>query len=396
MKYLGIETVELNSGNGLNTAMEISGQPALWKKVFNQFSARQHEIASYLEDCLRNVDKIILSGSGTSSYVGLALEGLFFRSFAKNVSVVSGTDIVTHPENYFSDKKPVLLVSFARSGNSPESLATVELADRFSSKCYHLIITCNVNGALANYEAKHSKFVIVLPPESNDKALAMTGSYTGMLLSGILVAYIFDLKIKESQVETLCKYGEMVISDYAIVLKKIAEKDFKRAVFLGSGPFFSSAMESHLKLQELTDGNVVCKCDSFLGLRHGPKVVIHEDTLVVYLFSNHEHVYQYERDLAKAIEREHNPIGLIGVGQNLCTDVKMDLIINFSDSQNKLCDELLAVCNVLPAQMLGFFKSLALGLMPDSPSKNHVISRVVTGVKIYDYVSGAVKVHHKN
>lgn len=396
MKYLGIESFELLSNHGLNTALEISGQPELWKKVFDQISSQQGEIASYLKECFRNVDNIIFSGSGTSSYIGLALKGLFFRNFAKNVSVVSGTDIVTHPENYFSDKKPVLLISFARSGNSPESLATVELADRFTSKCYHLIITCDANGALANYNSRHSKFVIVLPPESNDKALAMTGSYTGMLLTGILIANIFELKAISDQVETLCNYGAMVISDHAVILKKIAKKDFKRAVFLGSGPFFSTAMESHLKLQELTDGNVVCKCDSFLGLRHGPKVVIREDTLVVYLFSDKEYVYKYEKDLAKAVEREHNPIGIIGIGQNLPADVKMDVIINFSDNQNYLSDEFLAVCNILPAQMLGFFKSLALGLHPDSPSKNNVISRVVTGVNIYDYVSATAKVHYKN
>jgi len=78
---------------------------------------------------------------------------------------------------------------------------------------------------------------------------------------------------------TLVKYGEKFIAYYADEIREIANKNFKRAVFLGSGPFFGTATDRILKVQEMTDGKIICKNDSFLGFRHGPKVVVDEHTL---------------------------------------------------------------------------------------------------------------------
>src|SRR5690606_23570998 len=105
------------------------------------------------------------------------------------------------------------------------------------------------------------------------------------------------------QVNRLAAYGNNIIENYPDKLRKLAALDFKRAVFLGSGPFQGTARESQLKLQELTDGKVICKFDSFLGFRHGPKVVINPSTLIIYLFSNNDYAHQYEVDLVKAINK---------------------------------------------------------------------------------------------
>jgi len=385
MKYLGLSPKELELSGGTYTAMEIAGQPQLWCKVADVIKDKRFEIALYLEKCLKETDNIILTGAGTSAYIGISLQGLFFRKFKKNVCAVPTTDLVTHPGDYFNPEKPLLLMSFARSGNSPESKAAVELADKLSLKCFHLIITCDPAGALAQYKTKNPKYTIVLPPESNDKSLAMTGSYSGMLLAGTLTAWIFELDIIIPQVETISSYGEKILSEYAPELQKIAKKPFQRAVFLGSGPFFGTATESHLKLQELTNGNIVCIRETFLGLRHGPKAVIHGNTIVIYILSTDEYVHKYEKDLINAVIKGHNPIAQIAICENADPDLKYDLQISLADKKNKLPEELLAVCYILPAQILAFYKSLDLGLRPDAPSENNVISRVVEGVVIYDY-----------
>ena len=135
----------------------------------------------------------------------------------------------------------------------------------------------------------------------------------------------------------------------------------------------------------MTDGKVICKFDSFLGFRHGPKVVINPYTLMVYLFSNDKYVYQYERDLIKAIEAGEKGLFSIGVTETRNSDVNMDLLIVLSEDGNKVDEEFLSVCSVLPAQILGFYKSLEFGLKPDSPSKNATITRVVKGVVIYPF-----------
>jgi tagatose-6-phosphate ketose/aldose isomerase len=167
-------------------------------------------------------------------------------------------------------------------------------------------------------------------------------------------------------------------------LKSIAKLNFERAVFLGSGPLFGTATESNLKLQELTDGQVICKNESFLSFRHGPKAVINEKTIVMFLFSNRETVQRYERDLVKSMQKGKKAMMLIGVSDSPLTGLKLDKEICFSKTKSGIDEEFLAVCSVLPAQILGLFKSLELDLKPDNPSVSGAISRVVEGVIIYD------------
>src|SRR5690606_17292088 len=121
------------------------------------------------------------------------------------VQAVPSTDLVSHPFNYFSAEQSVLLISFARSGNSPESKAVMSLADNISKHCYHLIITCNKDGDLAKYHSTNGKYAIILPDESNDQGLAMTSSYTGMLLAGLLISRLNEIGSLKRQVLKICE-----------------------------------------------------------------------------------------------------------------------------------------------------------------------------------------------
>ena len=82
---------------------------------------------------------------------------------------------------------PTLLVSFARSGNSPESMAAVALAEQGVADCHHLIFTCNAEGALyAEGKRLRKAHVVLLPEETNDRGFAMTSSFPGMMLAASL------------------------------------------------------------------------------------------------------------------------------------------------------------------------------------------------------------------
>jgi tagatose-6-phosphate ketose/aldose isomerase len=225
----------------------------------------------------------------------------------------------------------------------------------------------------------------MLPPEANDQALAMTGSFTGMLLAGLLLSKINNIESVGDDIHLLSKYGEKILFSYKDELKSIAEKQFTRCVFLGSGSLRGIARESHLKLQELTDGRIICKYDSFLGFRHGPKAVIDKETLIVYLFSNNSYANKYEIDLVKGINEGRKTLCSIGLMEKEIKLSELDLKIVLSRNGKKLNEDFFPVVSVLPAQMLGFYKSLNLGLKPDSPSDTGMIHRVVQGVKIYPY-----------
>jgi len=372
------------AGNSF-TFSEIFGQPELWNQTFAKIVSEKKPLQEFLNRTIPLAARVILTGAGTSAFIGLSLKGSWTRNLHQGTQVIPTTDLVTHPLDYISPDVPLLLVSFARSGNSPESVAAVKLADSLCKTCFHLIITCDPSGELARYQSNSLKYVLVLPPQSNDKGLAMTGSYSAMLLSGLLISRLHELESLERQVQKLSKFGNRIFSTYCKAIHEVSLLNFKRAVFLGSGPLFGTATESHLKLQELTDGQIVCKNDSFLGIRHGPKAVIDENTLLVYILSSNSYVRKYEEDFLKSLQKGPGPLYIIAISENPVSCISPDLNIYLTDEIKSLDEDFLAVCFILPAQLLGFYKSDNLGLDPDSPSVSGAISRVVEGVKIYKY-----------
>ncbi|WP_298715276.1 SIS domain-containing protein [Chitinophaga sp.] len=380
----GKEWQELRGGH---TAREIHQQPQLWEKTWQLVQSRRDSIQQFLNGVFRHPDlEIILTGAGSSAFIGVILEGAFQQHTGRKTSAYATTDLLTHPQLHFRKNKPVLLVSFARSGNSPESEAAVQLANRYCDTVYHLIITCSASGQLVQSQHIHPGYVLLLPAESNDQGLAMTGSFTSMLLAGLLIARIRELDRLQPQLERLVRYGRNILDHFSHPLQHIAGMQFDRTVFLGSGPLYGAAMESHLKVQELTDGKTICKYDSFLSFRHGPKVVITPSTLLVYLCSNDPYVAQYELDLVKSIHAGESGLHRIAVSEsdNACMQFSDTRLVLNNDAEH-LEEAFLAICHVLPAQLIGFFKSLSLGLHPDSPSLNGTITRVVQGVTIYNW-----------
>lgn len=375
----------LNKKEVLYTKQEIEGQPKLWQSVFSLIEKEEGAIKQFLNPLLnQNNLQIILTGAGSSAFIGEAAQGLVQKNTGCLTRAIATTDLVTHPELFFpKDAQPVLLVSFARSGNSPESVEAVNLADQFCKDIYHLVITCNDEGELYKYASAGSKsaYAILLPEKANDKSLAMTGSFTSMLLSVLLVCSNQKISKLKSQVDKIKDQAQNILKNYK-KLENFAQYSFDRVVFLGSGPMLGIARECHLKLQELTDGQIICKHDSFLGFRHGPRAVTNEKTLVVYLFSASKHVYRYERDLAVSIAQDPRNILSLSVGRKAddAVNSKLTLDLELEEDQEM---------NIIPAtiigQVLGYYKSLELGLNPDNPSVSGAISRVVRGVEIYEY-----------
>lgn len=375
---------------GSHTKTEIEGQPELWKEVYELLLISAPELSSFLFPVLQQDHlQIILTGAGSSAFIGEAAQGLVQKNTNRNTRAIATTDIVTHPDLFFQKKLPTLLISFARSGNSPESLETVKLADKMIENVFHLIITCNDQGELSNYAAGNSEksYALLLPEASNDKSLAMTGSFTSMLLSVVLISDLANISTKSPEIQAMIDQGNLLLKNTR-AFKEIAVQDFKRVVFLGSGSMLGIARECHLKLQELTDGQIICKHDSFLGFRHGPRAVTNESTLLVYLFSADDFVYQYELDLALAIAKDSRSIPCMSIGrpENKQLNVRHNINLELTPTQ-----ELYIIPTVLAGQLLGFYTSVEKNLNPDNPSVTGSISRVVQGVTIYEYPLYSIK-----
>lgn len=368
------------------TFNEIHQQPAMWRKELEKLLAAKAEISAFMHKFLTPETDIVLTGAGTSAFIGDALQPLM-RDLWGNVRSVPTTDLVTHAAHLLNPDKPLLLVSFARSGNSPESVAAVNLANKLCKRVAHVFITCNKNGKLAQQAVGQENILsLLLPEETDDKSLAMTSSFSTMLLTCLMLGHIDKLEADVEKIEKLAKNAEAVIAEYEEPLKSIAERPFERGVFLGSGALKGIAEECHLKLQELTDGAVVCKFDSFLGFRHGPKAVVNSKSIVVYLMVDDEQVQRYERDLVRQVDANNKPVAQIIVvaGKKPALEgVKADLIVQMPFGPAETC-YYGVVAYVLVGQLLGFYASKAHGLNPDAPSVSGNIHRVVEGVTIYE------------
>ena len=373
------------------TFKEIHQQPAMWRKEMEALLAKKAEVSAFMHKYLTPDTDVVLTGAGTSAFIGDALLPVM-RGLWRNVRSVPTTDLITHAEYLLDRERPLLMISFARSGNSPESVGAVNLANKICKNVAHVYITCNANGKLA-MQAKEAAakgesniLLLQLPEETDDKSLAMTSSFSTMLLTCLMLGRIDHLDKDVEMIEKTAQNAEAVITNYEEKLKEIAERPFERGVFLGSGALKGIAEECHLKLQELTDGAVVCKFDSFLGFRHGPKAVVNDKSIVVYLMVDDEKVQRYERDLVRQVDANNKPVAqviVIAGKKPELEGVHADLVVQMPHGPGEN-DFYGIVAYVLVGQLLGFYASHAHGLNPDAPSVSGNIHRVVEGVTIYE------------
>lgn len=370
-----------------HTWKEIRQQPEMWLRTYDIVSGMKSRIESFVKKYVAEGYEIILTGAGTSAYIGDALQWVLKGTLLDGARAVATTDIITEADQLFDEHSKVLLVSFARSGNSPESVGAINLVNRTAGKAAHIYITCNEKGQMAVMADKNpdNTLLLLLPPETNDLSLAMTSSYSSMYLACAMVANIEGIEEHKAQIEAVSAATAAALDKYEGSIRDMAGRSFNRAVFLGSGELMGVAEESRLKLQELTDGTVMCAFDSFLGFRHGPKAVINKDTLIVYLLSEEPATQRYEYDLIRQIKANNTIAGYVGVSQSkpAIEEDYFDLnIIIGIPAEVKRCYK--SVSYVVAAQLLGFYKALDLKRSPDNPSVSGNISRVVEGVTIYE------------
>jgi tagatose-6-phosphate ketose/aldose isomerase len=364
---------------GGTTAREIAQQPDVWRETGTVVASRRDDIDAFLRPLMDKPDlRIMLTGAGTSAFAGEILAPALSRRTGRRVDAVATTDVVSNPREYFTEDGPTLLVSFARSGNSPESVAATELADRLLSDCYHLVLTCDKNGQLYERHARtEGSLVLLMPEAANDQGFAMTSSFTSMTIASWLILGGVDGEL----VGRLATAAEKLMAAREEDLRGLATSGYKRVVFLGSGPLKGLAHESSLKLLELTAGEIVTYFESPLGFRHGPKSILDDGTLAILYVSGDQHTRQYDLDLLSELKSSMPSGNVIAVSG---TDAGAeDPGFWLVDGVDGVDDAALALPFVVVAQLLGLFLSLELGYTPDNPFPNQEVNRVVQGVSIH-------------
>ncbi|MDQ1155499.1 SIS domain-containing protein [Brevundimonas sp. SORGH_AS_0993] len=379
---LGLDEAELERLGGLWTAREIAQQPAMLRETQALLMQRRAEIEAFLQPILDQAGvRIILTGAGTSAFAGECLAPALARRLGRRVEAIATTDLVCAPHLYFEADTPTLLVSFGRSGNSPESVAAIELADRLVSTLNHLVITCNADGALARYGQGPRGMNIQLPEATHDRSFAMTSSFSCMTYAALAV--FSGVAAMDQRIDGIARATQAVIARYTPVMQAVAGEGYQRVVYLGSHIFKGLARESGLKLLELTNGALVTMFDSPLGFRHGPKTIVNDQTLIVVFFSNDAYTRSYDVDLLDELRRDNDAARVIavtaqdGVGLAETDQIKVSGLADADDVE-------LLFAYIAAPQILAFFESLRLGLKPDKPNAAGTVNRVVQGVRIHE------------
>jgi tagatose-6-phosphate ketose/aldose isomerase len=382
----GLNGTQLEGAGAHWTAREVLQQPQVWAEIHSLIAGEAARLTEFLDPLVARPDvRILLTGAGTSAHIGECLAPALTRTLGRNVEAVPTTDLVASPQSYFSRDSQLLLVSFGRSGNSPESVAAVEVAEACARQCSHLIFTCDAEGALYKRAGVSSRSrAILLPEKSNDRSFAMTSSFTGMVLSGALAFQA--VPAGAARAAALARLAGRILPDSVPLIRSLVSSNFERVVYLGSKEFKGLARESALKMLEMTDGKVVAIADSPLGFRHGPKTILNRNTLVVVYVSNDEYTRQYDLDLVSELRRDAvaGRVITLSVGAGVPQHPDNIVLGTAADSAGAVD---LEVC--LPyamfAQSLALLRSISLGVKPDNPNAAGTVSRVVKGVSIHPW-----------
>jgi len=388
-QLLALPRAEKEARGILFTPAEIAQQPATWAKAVDTLRSRREEIATYLESAgltgAREAN-LILTGAGTSEFIGTAVANILRIGLGREVMSVPTTHLVTHSAHTLVPGHDYVVLNFARSGNSPESLATYDIVKRVPGT-RQMVITCNGGGALAAAaQGDKEALCIELPEETNDQSLVMTSSFSTMAFTATGLCFLDSLDALAELARQLGRAADRIMTDYGSLLHRFAELPFARACFLGANTLVGTMQECHLKMQEMTEGRIACRFDSFLGLRHGPQVFVNDDCVVVASLSSDGHARRYEMDLLHELKAKKQGRAVLILCDRATTgmrEITGNIVELFPDG-NAVADAYRVMTDVVAGQILGLFTSLRLGLKPDNPSTDGTINRVVQGVKIYE------------
>lgn len=361
------------------TFQESMAQPDIWRAWAEPLTVYSDAISEWL--AARDHEEVWFCGAGTSAFIGDTLCSHLNRPDARTrYRSIPSTDLVSCPGSYIVTDKRILVVSFGRSGDSSETIGTMDLLDTHMPQADRLHFTCNPDGALARRRPTGTGEykIVLLPAITNDRGFAMTSSYSTMLLSALAcLDSKMPLPVTEA-LEMLAAAGERLLRDALALVEGNAQLP-SRAVYLGSGSLTASARESALKVLELTHGKIPTLWDSTLGFRHGPKAVVDDETRVYILVSCDPQTRRYDLDAANEIRAQFGSDAAVVLGaREAGVDLVVPTIVN---------DAWTSVLYVLVAQINAISWSDALGVNVDNPFAEGNLSRVVAGVTLYPFTS---------
>jgi fructoselysine-6-P-deglycase FrlB-like protein len=378
-----------------HTLAEIWQQPEVWVDS----ASRMALSADRWRERVQRAKSIVLTGSGSSYFAGKCAELALQERLSVLVQAIESGELLQLGPGALPPARPLLLVSFARSGDSPESCGLVSHLLATEPEVEHIVLTCNPRGRLARtwgaggMQSDPRVTVLTLDERTCDRSLVMTSSFTSLVVAAAGLGYrANEWADYHATVDGLARSVADLLANSLDIIEAFPVERIDRMIAVGSGALQGAALEVSLKMLEMTDGKVLTRAETCLGLRHGPMCALHERTLTFLPLSNDRCRRAFQVDLLNEIDRKR-----LGGWKAIIGSQIPSQFVNQSDvaiEMPGLCglsDEWIAIAAVVAGQLLAFLRCRAEGLQPDAPPLDDAITRVVGEFPLHGVASGVLE-----
>ncbi|MGA9193382.1 MAG: SIS domain-containing protein [Anaerolineales bacterium] len=333
-----------------HTYREILTQPETWRATLRALQPRADDVQAWAS---QGHDGATFIGCGSTYYLSLSTSRVWQALMREQVQTLPSSEAWLFPELLTTGGSPLML-AHSRSGETTETLRALD-AYRQRSPLRPLVVTCKPDSQITDSDP-----FVVTAEQADEKSVAQTRSFTGMLLASQAVAALAAANTEHlSQLSNLPDHLEALLPDYLQLAERLGgDEQLDHFVFLGSGVNHGLACEAMLKMKEMSQSR--SEAFHFLEYRHGPKATMTTSTLIVGLVSD-----QAKTEELRLI-REAKSAG----AHTLCIGSpgsdSLDLFdVSLPESLSDLSRGLLA----LPLlQLLAYHRAMARGLNPDRPA----------------------------
>ncbi|MCR4336135.1 MAG: glutamine--fructose-6-phosphate transaminase (isomerizing) [archaeon] len=322
---------------------EISEQ----SKTLNLAVEQPKEKLDELTSLLKSSEKIFLIGCGTSYHACIA-GSYFFSNAGLHVETVLASEF-QRVENFLNEK--TLIVALSQSGETADLLCAIKSAKKKGAKIASIV---NVMDS----SLMRISDVSLLMNAGPEICVLSTKSYTSQLAILLLLAYSIAGKANEAKqlVKETASKIELLISSSESEMESLAEKlaDKKNIFIIGRGEAFPAALESALKIKEVS----YIHAEGFAGaeLKHGTIALIEEGTPAIVLCTPETRA----EVLSNAIEMKSRGALIIGVDSKEHSEFDFNIIV-------PNCGNADIISLAIPIQLLAYYLALKKGLDPDKP-----------------------------
>jgi glucosamine--fructose-6-phosphate aminotransferase (isomerizing) len=334
------------------TYEEIKSQYVALKKTVEYMKEKQTEITSFFEHL--QTRSFVFIGSGSSYYVSQSAEMIVKTEMGLPASSMPAGDVMVNYESYRNIFSGSTVVAISRSGNTTEIINTINTIKKDLDVSV-LGITCVENSDLN----KVADLTLNLP-WAFDQSVCQTRTITNLYtVVALIVAALSKNKSISDNIEKVIVNGDKFLSDYEDTLKSIGYEHWDKVVVLADGKITGIATEAALAFNEIA--KVPSNYYHLLDARHGPAVLLDQNTLVIAAISKGQLEYQL------SLIHDFVNKGCIVIA---CKDKSIhdiDSVRLNVTYETDLDDISVGIPFVNVSQLISYYKAQQKGLNPDEP-----------------------------